>query len=99
MHIRYHFKHGAYIGQKETEAYFINGSLWQAHSIAFFCPSCCELWYRGIVEGSQGIVYTRHCDRHPHEHEAGNVWLSWNEEWNRTLPREVLIEIFLKETA
>lgn len=42
-------------------------------------------------------MYSRHCGKHPEKHEAGNVWLSWNDEWNRTLPRAVLVEIFLKE--
>lgn len=66
-------------------------------SVAYFCPFCGTIWARRIVTGG-GIdrewnLWHRPCSKHPNSISrgiSGSVYLGWNSDADRYLPKAVL---------
>lgn len=68
--------------------------------MAFFCPLCCEVWFRAIAEDESSTVRHRFCPKHsPGESLGswshgrvwssdvpGSLWCPEDRSWNESLP-------------
>lgn len=63
-------------------------------SLAFFCPQCGDIWARRVITpATPWNVLTRECRKHkaPRYCEPeGSVWIAYNTEYVKNLPKSVL---------
>jgi hypothetical protein len=61
-------------------------------SLAYFCPTCGEIWARIAVADAIWQTYRAYCEQHPAPWymPAGSIILPWVEEMAITFPEEVL---------
>lgn len=67
-------------------------------SLAFFCPSCCQIWARIEVAAQLWQPLSIPCRQH---HESpflpgGSLWLPWAPEYTQHYPKEVLMHEFMR---
>lgn len=92
------------MGEVRRDPSFCGAELAPQQGVAFFCPICCEIWFRAISDGEPSTAYHRFCSSHSPgtsfgTSSLGNVWLTdipgslWrveDREWNRALPPAAL---------
>jgi hypothetical protein len=85
---------GKYLGESARDYELVHGTLQPPESLAYFCPTCGEVWARVVVTGRPFSVWTMTCERHAEQYRSltvpGTLYMSWNKDHNEALPREVL---------
>lgn len=78
------------------------GVYYQPSGQAFFCPECSRLWANCPVDGRRTMVWSCPCEKEVFGntiwkgfHYPGSIWLSWDMEWNKCLPKKVLAREFI----
>lgn len=72
------------------ESEWSHGELHPPFNLIFVCPQCSDVWARVFTAGHDGYPFTRSCLQHGN----GSLWIDWNNEHNRHLPRSLLIREF-----
>jgi len=95
--MRHYFFRGKHIASVNPSAIFVHGRKQIPPGRAFFCPICAEIWLLAPVDREETFVDHVLCDRHPPtaSRRAGSMFLSWDAEWNKDLPSELLKMEFL----
>lgn len=86
------FVEGKYLGQAMRPLVLHMGAYAPPLSFAYFCPVCAELWARCPVAGSEWMVWTRPCRKHPPQYSSipGSLWLPWEKSFNDAFTPELL---------
>lgn len=92
------FLQGQLIAEQQAKPITVHAQRQMPFGKAFFCPECAEIWAQSLIEGRRTFVEHILCERHPATSTSplpGSLWLSWDLEWNRSLPQELLEREFL----
>ena len=83
-------------GEAPRGEIFIHGQLQWPRSLAFFCAQCGRFWARMPVENQPWSVLMNPCENcQPWiDHPAGSLWIDWDKDYLRALPRSLLLREF-----
>ena len=110
MPLRHFFIRGQYICSAPAEPHRVHSELCQPYGRAFFCPLCSEVWALAPVEGQPTHCHHAFCDKHHPEDPVigtwnfghiyswdvpGSLWISYENQWNLDLPKEILEREFM----
>ena len=88
-----YYVRGKHMGQSSREMDLVHGRLRPPDSLAYFCPTCGEVWAMVVVAGQQFRVWSMPCAKHPPPYRvvvAGSMMLDWDRVYNDALPHDVL---------
>lgn len=92
--MKQHFTVGnSWYGTSERQMTFVHAQSQVPSSYAFCCTVCGEVWARCGVEHPQAqwMFLNRGCPVHARQLEVpGSVWVSWDSDYNNSLPAELL---------
>lgn len=101
------FLRGKHLGTAQRNLVWVHAELSRPHGTALFCPICSEVWLLAPIEGQKTFALHVECERHKTSSFytiPGSSLLSWDSEWNNSLPPELLkrelllqIDALLKE--
>jgi hypothetical protein len=98
MPLRHFFIRDKYYGREEAHMTWTHNKRQLSTGKAFFCPICSELWAIAPVDGEETYVEHILCDKHeptPSRPTPGCLYLPWDEDWNRSLSKEILARDFI----
>jgi hypothetical protein len=95
--MRHYFLRGVFVGSCKPTLQTVCGQRQIPNGRAFFCPVCSEVWLLAPVDSQETFVDHVLCAKHSStpSRKAGHFYLSWDEEWNKDLPTELLELEFL----
>jgi hypothetical protein len=98
MATRHFFIRDQYLGQAPAHLAHVFNEVHISTGKAFFCPICSETWALAPVEGQETFVEHLPCEKHEptaSRPTPGCLYLPWDEDWNKSLPKEILARDFL----
>ena len=82
-HTRHHFFWGEYIGTAPWPTFHTQNGKGIIPALAYFCPTCGEIWWRTIPEDERGMapdgwmVQATPCGEHGEPHLMNQIMLGW----------------------
>jgi hypothetical protein len=98
QHFIIHNRHMGYCERPDLIA--VQGELAPPVSVAYFCPSCGEVWARAAIDNRPFMVHVMPCNRHPQQdfglRVPGALTLPWDAEYSNSFPQEVAAWEFMR---
>lgn len=94
LHNQDFWAEGKFLGRSQRADELVHGQYRPPPSIAYFCPTCGEVWARVVVAGQEFMVWTMSCRKHQPPFRltvAGSMLQLWNHDHNASLPRGALL--------
>lgn len=86
------YVHGEYLGSSERLPLITKGVAHRPFSVAYFCPTCGEVWARAAIEGAPFQPWVVSCEKHRglKYSPAGCLWMDWDKDYTKAFPPKVL---------